>query len=145
MLSPLIQKLHDDYAYPCIDEENLDSFLAEHEQVLLFFSEDPQQFPESNDVAVVLPELMKVYADRLVVGVVSLSSQRRLQTRFGFSTWPSLVFLRNAQYLGVISQIQNWDDYLMQFERILSAPTPHIPVFKIPVVSDNSSNTCHGH
>jgi hydrogenase-1 operon protein HyaE len=142
MPSPLIRKLVDEYHCPELDEKNIDVFLQQHHDVLLFFTENPKQFPESNDVAVVLPELMKIYT-QLKVALVSQNSQRTLQARFGFNSWPSLVFLRDGEYLGVISQIQNWDDYLHEFNLILNSAPSRLPVFKIAVVSEMTS--CQNH
>lgn len=31
----------------------------------------------------------------------------KAQRRFGFSTWPALVFMRNNEYRGTITQVQN--------------------------------------
>ena len=148
MPSPLIRKLIDEYHYPEVNSENIDDFLLKNHQVVLFFTENPKQFPESNDVAVVLPELMKFYAGQLKIAVVSQVSQRQLQTRYGFSSWPSLVFLRQGQYLGVISQIQNWTDYQYQFNQILNSEPAGIPLFKIPVISESTlsnKSSCNSH
>lgn len=135
MPSPLIEQMIETHGYPVVEEDTLESFLAEHEECVLFFTENPERFPESNDVAMILPELVKEYGYRFAAAVVGHKSQRQLQSRYGFSEWPSLVFLRNGQYLGTISRVQNWTDYIVQINAILQSQPQDAPGFGIPVVS----------
>ena len=136
MTSPLIQSLTDQHGIPRLSADDVEAFITSHHQVMLFFTENPVQFPESNDVAVVLPELMKVFGDQIAPAVVATESQRELQKRYGFKTWPSLVFLRNGEYLGVISRVQNWSDYLQQIKSILGSEPSRPPTIGIPVVEE---------
>ncbi|MCG8429043.1 MAG: hypothetical protein MI754_16930 [Chromatiales bacterium] len=136
-----IENLIQQHGLPELSTETLDQFLEQHHQVMLFFTENPDQFPETNDVAVVLPELMKVFGDRLSAAVVALKSQRELQKRYGFKTWPSLVFLRDGAYLGVISRVQNWSEYLQEIESILSLEPSRPPTIGIPVVEEPMGNS----
>ena len=69
-------------------------------------------FPESHDVAVILPELVKAFSGRLQAAVIRKAIERELQARFRFTGWPSLVFLRSGEYLGVITGIKNWQEYM---------------------------------
>ncbi len=142
MPSELIQKMLEMHAYPVLDEKNIDDYLQEREQVVLFFSENPRQFPESDDVAMILPELIKAFSGRLQAAFVDLKAQHGLQRRYGFNTWPALVFLRRGEYLGAITQVQNWDDYLREIERLLASEPVRAPGFKIPLVSESVS-ACH--
>jgi len=135
MPSPLILRLTDELGYPLLDAQTLDPFLLRHETVVLFFTEDPARFPESNDLAVVLPELMAHFNGAITPAVVCQKDQRALQGRFGFSTWPTLVFLRKGRYLGAISQIQNWGDYISQIEALQSAEPVPPPGVGIAVLS----------
>lgn len=142
MPSPLIQNMIEQYAYPVIDESSIDNFLKSHNEVILFFTEDPKKYPESDDVAMILPELIKAFNGRLKAAVISQDSQRKLQSLYGFGTWPALVFLRQGEYLGVITSVQNWDDYLREIKKILDSKPVKAPGFKIPVVSQPASG-CH--
>ncbi len=134
----LIQSMIDKYGYPVLNEETLDDFVQRHEHVVLFFTENPRFFPESNDVAVILPELMKLFDGQLSAGVIDQSSERILYKRFGFKGWPSLVFLRRGEYLGVITGVQDWADYVQEFERLLASEPVRPPSIGIPVVVDRS-------
>lgn len=133
MRSPLIQNLIDEHRYSLISADNVDGFLQEHEHVVLFFTENPKHFPESNDVAVILPELIKACGGQVVAAVVDESAERALHKRYAFNKWPALVFLRQAEYLGVITGIQNWSEFKAEFERLLAGPTSQPPGFSIPI------------
>lgn len=135
MPSTLIRELIEKKAIPRVDEHSLEDFVRAHEHSLLFFTENPQQFPESNDVAVVLPLLMAEFGDRFQVAVVDRGSERRLHARFPFDSWPALVMLRDGDYVGAISRMQDWDVYLAEIERLLNTQVSPTPRVKIPVLS----------
>lgn len=120
---PLLERLVRDCGVPEVDVTTVDAFLAGDGDAVLFFAEDPLQYPESGDVAVVLPELMAAFRGRLRAALVARPSERELQKRYGFARWPALVFLRHGDYVGAITGIHDWDDYLQQVESMLSAPT----------------------
>lgn len=138
MPSPLVRRLIDELGYPLLDADTLEPFLQQHAQVALFFTEDPARFPESNDLAVILPELTSHFQGAFTPAVICQADQRSLQSRYGFSTWPTLVFLRNGQYLGAISQIRNWGDYLEEISGILASEPSQPPGVGIPVVSESA-------
>jgi hydrogenase-1 operon protein HyaE len=107
MTSALIESLVGTHGYPVVDESTLHAFLDDHTHCVLFFTEDPHRYPESNDVAVILPEIMKVFANRCAVAVVSREAEKSLQKRFGFGAWPALVLMRGDGYLGAITRVQD--------------------------------------
>lgn len=117
----LVQQLHERHGLPLLDAAGFDGFVLSRDNVVLFFSHDPVMFPESHDVAVILPELLKAFAGQVQGAVVDRSVERELQARYRFTSWPSLVFLRRGEYLGVISGIKDWQEYRQEFARILAA------------------------
>jgi hydrogenase-1 operon protein HyaE len=133
MPSPLIKNMIEQHHYPILDEATHDIFIQQYQECVLFFTEDPVRFPESNDVAMILPELVQEYGARFQPAVIEQSAQRSLQTRYGFNEWPSLVFLRDGKYLGVISRVQDWISYLTQINQILTSQPKTAPGFAIPV------------
>ena len=102
--APLIERLKKEFNYPEVDLTNIDTFLAENNFSVLFFTEDIKRFPETNDVAVVLPELLNVFPD-LTPAIVARSDEKKLQSTYGFRSWPALVFLRGDEYLDAITGI----------------------------------------
>lgn len=133
MASPLIENMIEQYGYPVLNEDSIDEFIQSQEECVLFFTENPTRFPESNDVAMILPELVKEYGGRFSAAVIDQASQRKLQGRYGFNEWPTLVFLRNGQYLGHISRVQDWMDYIVKINQILTSEPRPAPGIGIPV------------
>jgi hydrogenase-1 operon protein HyaE len=136
MPSQMLRNMIEKHGYPVLDQNALDAFARERDAVVLFFAGNPLQFPESDDVAVVLPELLKAFGGRLQAALIERKAETALQSRYGFGTWPALVFLRRGQYLGVITQVRNWDEYLLEIERLLASQPVKAPGFKVPVVSE---------
>jgi hydrogenase-1 operon protein HyaE len=102
---------------------------------LLFFAGDPERYPESLDVAAILPELMKAFPDRFRVGLVRAEAEVALQVKFGFGVWPALVFLRDGAYLGVLTGMRDWGDYLREIPVLLAAPASRPPTLGVAVHS----------
>ena len=141
MPSVLIEELIERKGISLVDEQSLESFTGKQSNSLLFFTENPLQFPESNDVAVVLPLLMEAFADRFQVAVVDRAAERQLHARFPFDGWPALVMLKDGAYVGAISRMQDWDVYLSEIERLLSSEPSAVRAIGIPVVS--ADRRCH--
>lgn len=114
--------------------------LAEYEDFVggtgccvLFFAGDPERYPESLDVAAILPELMKAFAKRFRVGLVRAEAEVAWQSRYGFGVWPALVFLRDGAYVGVLSGMRDWDEYLRETAVLLAAPASRPPILGVAV------------
>ena len=133
MSAPLIDALVERHGLPRLDETGLDAFVAGGTHSLLFLAGDPVKYPEALDVAVILPELLKVFAGRLQAAVIAPEAEQALQSRFGFSRWPALVLLRRDAYVGVITRVRDWDDYLRELSRLLDAEPTRPPGVSIPV------------
>lgn len=132
MTSALLQRLTDEYAYPLLGEEDVDDFVREHGHVVLFFTGDPLRIGETADVAIILPELMKVFGDVLQPAIVARTAERPLQLRYRFSAYPALVFLDRGGYLGAISKVQDWNDYLREIARIMALEPSEPPPYRLP-------------
>lgn len=132
MYSPLVQNMLETHGYPVVNLETLDEFCESNETVVLFFTELMKPVPETADVAVILPEVVKAFDGRFAVGVVAWEAQRDLQLRFRFPKYPALVFLKGGEYLGAIPGVLDWADYLTEVERILDAEVSEPPPFVLP-------------
>lgn len=131
MSHPLIQRLHDEFGYPELTEDSHDEFVASDRVGVLFFAGDPNRYKETTDVAVVLPELVAAFGDRLRPAVVARSDEVALQKHYGFRAWPSLVFVRSGGYLGTISKMRNWSEYLEEISELLTAEPREAPGFRV--------------
>lgn len=137
MTHPLIEKLIAEHGVPEISLETHDEFVATRGLNVLFFPGDPNTVADATDVAVVLPELVRVFDGRLNPGVVTdtFGDGKALKHRYGFDRFPALVFLRDGDYVGTITRIQNWGDYLREIGALMSAPPRRPPGIGIPVVT----------
>ena len=70
MPSPLIEQLTREHGYPTLGADDAEKLLSQPGNLVLFFTEDPKRYPEANDVAVVLPELVTAFPGRFRVAVV---------------------------------------------------------------------------
>ncbi len=131
---PLIDRLSSSLNYPLLDLSNIDDFLTSNQLSVLFFTEDPKRFAETDDLAVVLPELMQVFP-HITPAVISRDDEKKLQSMYGFRSWPALVFLRDGQYLDTITGIQDWSEYLTEIKRIITSEPSRPKSIGIPVVS----------
>jgi hydrogenase-1 operon protein HyaE len=83
-------------------------------------------------VAVILPELLKHFAGRLTPAIADKNSERALQRRFRFNAFPALVFSRGGGYLGVITRVLDWREYVAEAAAILAREPSEPPPFKMP-------------
>lgn len=134
MSSELIRQMIEQNSYPVLTESTLEAFLKLNEHSVLFFTEDPKQYPESNDVAVILPELATYFKGRFQVAVIDREVEHRLHRRFPFDSWPALVFMQRGNYLGAITRVQDWVDYLREIERLLNTAPLLIRDVGFPIV-----------
>ena len=132
MFSPTIQAMLDREGYPALAGPELDDFTGANDDVVLVFAEGIKRLPEADDLAVILPELVRAFEDRFAVAVVPFPAHRDLQLRYRFLKFPTLVFLRKGEYLGAISGVRDWADYLAEIERILSSEPGEPPPMPLP-------------
>ncbi len=132
MFIPLVQMLIDDHKYPVIKEENLDEWASKHDLTMLFFGGDGERLDETPDVAVVVPMLEQHFAGKIKPAVVAREAERPLQVKYRFNAFPALVFLKGGQYLGCITRMQDWTDYVAMVEEILAKEPTQPPSFKLP-------------
>lgn len=120
---PLIERLVREFDLPEIGAGQADSFLEGPGDAVLFFTEEPKKYPESADVAVILPELMKAFPGRFRAAVIARESERELQKRFGFARWPALVFVRAGDVVGTITGVHDWEEFVGAVGKMLDSPT----------------------
>jgi len=137
MNHPLIDRLVSELDYDVVSLENHDEFVAGPGMNVLFFPGDPQTVRDATDVAVILPELVAAFDGRLNPGVVTdtFGDGKTLKMRYGFREYPSLVFVRDGEYVGTISRVQDWSEYLQRINDLLVATARRAPGFSIPVVT----------
>lgn len=138
MASSPLTRLVERHGFPVLNPDTLTSWSARHDHAVLFFAGDLSRYPESSDVAVILPELMQHFRGRVQAALIDPDAEQALQTRYAFSAWPSLVVLKRGEYVGVISRVRVWAEYLRELQTLLlAAPAPasarRIPMVTVPV------------
>ncbi len=132
MPSPLIDALTVKHGFASVNERNLDDFLHAHPESVLFLPGDSERLVESDDVAVILPEILKQFGGRLAPALVEKPAERALQLRYRFNAFPALVFCRRESYLGAISRVLDWQDYLAAIAEILAREPSQPPPYQFP-------------
>lgn len=137
MSHPLIERLVSELHFAEVSLANHDEFVAQTGMNVLFFPGDPATVKDATDVAVVLPELVKAFEGQLRPGIVTdvFGDGKTLKRQYGFSEYPSLVFVRSGGYVGTITRIQDWGEYLDMISDLFVAAPKRPPGFSIPVVT----------
>jgi len=137
MTHPLIARLETECGYEVVSLSNHDEFVAKPGMNVLFFPGDPQTVRDATDVAVVLPELVAAFDGNLRPGIVTdvYKDGLALKRHYGFREYPALVFVRDGDYVGTLTRIRDWADYLARICELFSAAPRRAPGFSVPVVS----------
>jgi hydrogenase-1 operon protein HyaE len=144
MTAPLIAALIERHGLPVLQADDIDVFCKANRHSLLFLPGDPAKYPEALDVAVVLPQLMQSLSGRFTTALVAPEAEHAVHARFGCQRWPALVLLRGDAYLGSIERMRNWDDYLDELGRLLSAEPTRAPGIGIPLAPEGiGAGGCH--
>ena len=133
----LIERLLTEYGYPEISLDNHGEFVSREGMSVLFFPGDPRTARDSTDVAVILPELVSAFDNQLRPGVVTdvFGDGKKLKMRYGFREYPALVFVRDGEFIGTITRVQNWAEYQQLISHMLTAPPRRPPGFSVDVVT----------
>ncbi len=127
MSMPPITRLTAKHGCPVVGEAGVGPFLAGGGDRVLFFTGDPGRRPESADLAVILPYLMEAFGGRFTTAVIDRKDETVLKARFGVVVVPTLVFLRDGGFVGVIPRLRDWGDYLGRIADILKTPPGPLP------------------
>jgi hydrogenase-1 operon protein HyaE len=143
-VSPLIDRLVSAHGATWLTADNVADWAAAGGDRVILLAGDPVRFPEALDVAVVLPELRQHFAQRFAVGVAVREHEDAIAKRYGSIRWPALVFVRDGQYVTVLSGMLDWDVYVERVAEALAMPASRAPTIGIPVRNGSASDSsCH--
>jgi hydrogenase-1 operon protein HyaE len=144
-IHPLIGRMGATLDAPFVEAEQFDEWTREAGHALAVFTEDPMLNRETLDLAVIVPELARLFAGRFRVGVLLPAAARAVATRFGFRRWPALVLLKDSTYVGAIDGLRDWHDYLQELGRLLEAQPTRPPSIGIAVraADQDGAQRCH--
>lgn len=132
MFSPLLKSIIDREGYRVLRHDEIDAATEALPFAMLFVAGDAERLTESDDVAVVMPELEKALGGVVTPLIADRTSERDIQRRYRFNAFPVLIFLRHGEYLGAIQRIKDWADYLREIPEILAREPSDPPPFKLP-------------
>ncbi|SDH81708.1 hydrogenase [Variovorax sp. OV700] len=142
--SAIIARLVESFGATWVDDQSIDAWSALGGDRVVLFAGDPVRFPEGQDVAAVLPELMRSFPGRFEVAVVPRDLEDKVARRFGSQRWPTLLFLRDGGYVGTVPGMHDWDVFVQRVEAALASPVGRAPTIGIPVVSaTGAADACH--
>lgn len=144
-LHPLLQRLLQLTGAALLDARGAEAWAAMPGTAMLVFSEEPERYKETLDLAVIVPELHGAWRGAFRVGLLPPLAARAVAPRYGFSRWPAIVMLRDGQYLGAIDGIRDWEVYLAEIDRLLAATPSRAPSVGIPVRAAGASDEPHCH
>jgi hydrogenase-1 operon protein HyaE len=103
--------------------ETVEAYIATG-TVALFFTGNTTRYPEINDLATILPELMSEFPAQFRVGIIDPDAHRPLAARYKVTIRPSLVFTQNGAVLGSIPRLRDWSTYVTEIATLLSQAPP---------------------
>ncbi len=125
MPSALIRALTERHRLPAVGADTIDAFLAsaagEPSAALILFAGDPIRWPEANDVAAILPELIKAFPGEVRGAVVRRDAEDALKARFGVVVFPSVAVVRGGLTLATIAKMRDWGDYCARIRAALAS------------------------
>lgn len=142
-LAALLERLEREHGVLTLEASALDAFSSAPGDALILLTDDPARSPETWDVAVLLPELLKRFRDRLRVAALMPAASRDVATRFGVTRYPAQLFLRGGEYVGVIDGMLDWDVWGTAVARQLDTPTGRAPSIGIALRNADAGSACH--
>jgi hydrogenase-1 operon protein HyaE len=117
--SPSLRRLLQMPGITALGQDDVEGFTA-HGLTALFFTGNPTRYPEIDDLAVVLPELLKEFPGKFRVGVIDPDVEKKLAVRFKVSVRPTLLFLRDGAVVLSLPRMRDWAVYIEEINKILS-------------------------
>ncbi len=108
-----------DHAVPTVAAAARETFLSAPGVRILFISGDVQQRPEVGDLAVVLRELLDAFSGRVHVALADRAEEPLFRDTFGIKIFPTLLFFRDGQPMGLVPGMKRWDEYFDLVRRLL--------------------------
>jgi hydrogenase-1 operon protein HyaE len=139
--SGLLDKLIEKHGVTELGLDEFELFLKEPGNGVVLLTDEPDTAPESWDLAVIFPELLVSTGVSVRAALARPETAKLLQTRFGLSRLPALVFLRDGGYVGAIEGIRDWSEFVSECATMLQKPVSRAPIGIAVAVA--SSSSCH--
>ncbi len=122
---PIFNRLWGKEGFVRVNEENLEEFKSAKGLVLIFFADNPTTFKETLDMAVIAPEVAKVFQDHIAAkGFTDPAVGRAIASRLGLTRLPAVGFYRDGEWLGGLQGLKNWNEYISGLAEIGGRTAP---------------------
>lgn len=125
------------HAATWVTPNTLDEWAACAPHAVLLLAGDPLLRPEGQDVAAVLPELIRAAGTPCAIGIAHRADEEALATRLGVQRWPALVCFAGGRYATALSGMHDWLPFVQQFAAALAAPPSRPPI----VIAGSATST----
>ncbi|MRR51223.1 MAG: hypothetical protein EG825_09960 [Rhodocyclaceae bacterium] len=144
-LAGRLAQMRDQAGFALLDADDFEAFCAEPGEALILFTDDPMKVPETWDITIILPEVVKTLPVPVRVGLLPPMAARTLASRYGIRLWPALLVLRGTDYLGAIEGLKDWTVYKSQVPALLAASPSRPPGIGIPLHAEGAAgpSACH--
>lgn len=125
-MSPAIDRL-ERLGHQRLTAETVLSFLAEGARLVLLTG-NPQRVRESNDAAVIFPDLVRAVSEAtgctLLAGFLTPDQETDVvRAELGVLSYPCVVAYRDGSFAGVVPGMKAWSDFVSQVSSFFAAPT----------------------
>ena len=118
-MSPALTRLLTKPNVEALTADTLEAFTAQG-TTALFFTGNAARYPEIDDLAVVLPEIMAQFPQKFRLGVIDPDTARPAAVKYRITIRPTLVFLRDGVILGALPRMRDWAVYLDEISKLLA-------------------------
>jgi len=116
---PVFQRLWGKEGFRRVNEENLGEFSSQKGLVLAVFADNPTTFKETIDIAVIAPEIAKVFSEfTRDKGFTDPKVGRAIASRLGLTRLPAVGFYRDGEFLGALQGLKSWGEYVQGLSEI---------------------------
>lgn len=134
-LLALIERLATQSGIPTVAAADVDAAAAGDAPVAVLFT--ASKSPESWDVCIVLPEVLKGVPGMRAIALTPAESAK-LASKYGVDKYPSVVVLRGGRYTGVVEGMQDWEPFCAALTQLAVAEPKRPPSLRIPIVREDS-------
>lgn len=137
-MAALLNRLASEAGIPTLRAADVPVHAAAEPLLALLFTGDPTRTPESWDVCVVLPDVVRT-VPAMRAATLAPDASRELAPAFGVDKLPSVVVLKHGEYAGVIEGMRDWLPFCAELAQLAVAPVRRPPGTGIPVVTESSA------
>lgn len=119
---PIFAKLWASDAVMRVTSDNLAAFRETPGLAVLALVDDPVRFKETFDMAVIAPEIKKLFGATLSeFGFTDPSVGRRIASSMGIHRLPAIAVFRYGEMMGAIEGLRAWREYEEELVKILTS------------------------